>query len=154
MEKHYDYLWAEDFASVADSCRIDQTLHSLFGTSKAAADIPFLATRASECETIFTVMTWCARFEAFAANPRPGEVYNLGGDRANSISMLEAIERMTGRKLDWHYVDEARKDDHICYISNLGKIQSHFPNWKIAHGLETLLEEIISSQRGTLAQTS
>src|SRR5205807_3556208 len=58
--------------------------------------------------------------EEFALNPRPGEVYNLGGGRANSVSMLEAIERieqMTGRRLDWRYVDEARKGDHICYIS-------------------------------------
>jgi len=86
--------------------------------------------------------------EEFAANPRPGEVYNLGGGRANSISMLEAIERieqMTGRKLDWHYVDEARKGDHICYISNLGKIQNHYPSWKITRGLDAILEEIIAS---------
>jgi len=54
--------------------------------------------------------------EEFAANPRQGEVYNLGGGRENSISMLEAIakiEALTGRKLDWRYVDEARKGDHI-----------------------------------------
>lgn len=71
--------------------------------------------------------------------------------------MLEAIERieqMTGRKLDWRYVNEARKGDHICYISNLGKFRSHCPNWKITRGLETILEEIIASQRGQLAQTS
>ena len=71
--------------------------------------------------------------------------------------MLEAIERieqMTGRKLDWHYVDQARKGDHICYISNLGKFRSHFPNWKITRGLDTILEEIIASQRSQLAQTT
>ena len=68
--------------------------------------------------------------EEFAANPRPGEVYNLGGGRANSISMLEAIaqiEQMTGRKLNWRYVEEARKGDHICYISNLGKFEKALP---------------------------
>jgi nucleoside-diphosphate-sugar epimerase len=95
--------------------------------------------------------------EEFAAKPRLGEVYNLGGGRAKGISMLEAIERieqMTGRKLDWRYVNEARKGDHICYISNLGKFQSHYPNWKITRGVETILEEIIASQRGQLAQTS
>jgi len=95
--------------------------------------------------------------EEFAANPRPGEVYNLGGGRVNSISMLEAIERieqMTGRKLDLRYVNEARKGDHICYISNLGKFRSHCPNWKITRGLETILEEIIVSQGGQLVQTS
>jgi len=95
--------------------------------------------------------------EEFAANPRPGEVYNLGGGRANSISMLEAIERieqMTGRKLDWRYVDEARKGDHICYISNLGKLKSHYPNWKVTRGLDAILEEIIASQRAQLAQAT
>ena len=75
----------------------------------------------------------------------------------SSISMLEAIERierMTGRKLDWRYVDEARKGDHICYISNLGKFQSHYPNWKITRGLDAILEEIIASQRAQLAQAT
>jgi CDP-paratose 2-epimerase len=95
--------------------------------------------------------------EEFAANPRPGEVYNLGGGRANSISMLEAIEQieqMTGRKLDWRYVEEARKGDHICYISNLGKFRNHYPNWKITRGLHAILEEIIASQRAQLAQAT
>jgi len=95
--------------------------------------------------------------EQFAANPRPGEVYNLGGGRANSISMLEAIEQieqMTGRKLEWRYVDEARKGDHICYISNLAKFRSHYPNWKITRGLDAILEEMIASQRQQLAQAS
>jgi CDP-paratose 2-epimerase len=95
--------------------------------------------------------------EEFAANPRPGEVYNLGGGRDNSISMLEAIEKieqMTGRKLDWRYVDEARKGDHICYISNLRKFQSHYPSWKITRGLDAILEEIIASQRAQMAQAT
>jgi CDP-paratose 2-epimerase len=88
--------------------------------------------------------------EEFAANPRPGEVYNIGGGRGNSVSMLEAIariEQLTGRKLDWHYVEEARKGDHICYISNLRKFQTHYPNWKITRGLDTILEEMVASQR-------
>jgi CDP-paratose 2-epimerase len=93
--------------------------------------------------------------EEFAANPRPGEVYNLGGGRENSISMLEAIERieqMAGRKLNWRYVEEARKGDHICYISNLGKFRSHYPHWKITRGLDAILEEIITGQRAQMAQ--
>src|SRR5437870_8731107 len=91
--------------------------------------------------------------EEFAANPRRGEVYNLGGGRENSISILEAIERieqMTRRKLDWRYVEEARKGDHICYISNLGKFKSHYPNWKITRGLDTILEEMIASPQEQL----
>jgi CDP-paratose 2-epimerase len=92
--------------------------------------------------------------EEFAANPRCGEVYNLGAGRDNSISMLEAIERieqMTGRKLDWHYVDEARKGDHICYISNVGKFRTHYPNWKITKGLDVILEEMIAAQQELLS---
>ena len=88
--------------------------------------------------------------EEFAANPRPGEVYNLGGGRANSISMLEAIakiEELTGRKLNWRYVDEARKGDHICYISNMGKFKSHYPNWRITRGIDSILEEMTASHR-------
>jgi CDP-paratose 2-epimerase len=91
--------------------------------------------------------------EEFAANPRPGEVYNLGGGRENSISMLEAIEcieQMTGKKLNWRYVEQARKGDHICYISNLKKIKKDYPNWKITRGLHTILEEIIAMQSSQL----
>jgi CDP-paratose 2-epimerase len=93
--------------------------------------------------------------EEFSANPRPGEVYNMGGGRENSISMLEAIDRieqMMGNKLDWRYVEEARKGDHICYISNLGKSKSHYPNWNITQGLDAILEEIIASQRAQQTQ--
>jgi len=203
MEKRYDYARAEDFEGVAETCRIDRTMHSLFGASKAAADLV-----AQEYGRYFKMKVGIFRggcltgpshsgvelhgflsylvkvalnggrysvfgykgkqvrdnihshdvvraIEEFAANPRPGEVYNLGGGRANSISMLEAIERieqMIGSKLDWHYVEEARKGDHICYISNLGKFKSHYPNWEITRELDAILEEIIASQRAQLAQ--
>jgi CDP-paratose 2-epimerase len=88
--------------------------------------------------------------EEFARNPRHGEVYNLGGGRENSVSMLEAIARiqeMTGRKLNWRYVDEARKGDHICYISNLTKFRRDYPNWTITRDLNAILEEMVRSQR-------
>jgi CDP-paratose 2-epimerase len=88
--------------------------------------------------------------EEFAGDPRPGEVYNLGGGRENSISILEGIDRiegLSGRKLDWQYVDEARKGDHICYISNLRKFQTHYPKWNITRGLDRILEEMIAAQR-------
>jgi CDP-paratose 2-epimerase len=85
-------------------------------------------------------------FEEFAANPRPGEVYNLGGGRGNSISTLEAIDRiehLTGKRLNWHYVEEARKGDHICYISNRMKFRSHYPNWRITRNLDAILDEMV-----------
>jgi CDP-paratose 2-epimerase len=90
----------------------------------------------------------CA-IEEFAANPRCGEVYNLGGGRENSTSILEAItsiEHRTGKKVNWKYVEQNRKGDHICYISDLSKFRSHYPNWRITRSLDTILEEIIAAQ--------
>jgi CDP-paratose 2-epimerase len=71
--------------------------------------------------------------------------------------MLEAIDRieqLTGRKLDWRYVDEARKGDHICYISNLAKFKKDYPKWKITRSLDAILEEMVSSQRAQQMQSA
>ena len=77
-------------------------------------------------------------------------MYNLGGGRANSISMLEAIARieaLTGRKINWTYAEQARKGDHICYISNLQKLRSHYPAWEITRDLTGILDEMIATER-------
>jgi CDP-paratose 2-epimerase len=87
--------------------------------------------------------------EEFAASPRPGEAYNLGGGRKNSISVLEAIakvEQLTGRKMNWKYVDQNRIGDHICYISDLTKFKSHYPSWKITIGLDEILRQIVADR--------
>jgi len=87
--------------------------------------------------------------EEFARAPRPGEVYNIGGGRGNSISILEAIariEEMTGNKIRTVYRDEPRIGDHICYISNLGKLQAHFPGWRITRSLDAILKEILEAE--------
>jgi CDP-paratose 2-epimerase len=84
-------------------------------------------------------------FETFAKNPRPGEVYNLGGCRQNSCSMLEAIraaEGLTGKKMQTSYKDENRKGDHICYISDMSKFKSHYPGWEITKSLEQIYREL------------
>jgi CDP-paratose 2-epimerase len=89
-------------------------------------------------------------FEVFARNPRPGEVYNLGGGRDNSVSMLEAIaqiEALTGRKISWTYSEQARKGDHICYISNLAKLKSHYPDWSVTRSLDSILNEMVVAER-------
>lgn len=89
-------------------------------------------------------------FEAFARNPRPGEVYNLGGGRQNSVSMLEAIDligSVTGRRFAFTYDERHRLGDHICYISNLGKLRAHFPEWKITISLQDMLEQMVRAER-------
>lgn len=88
----------------------------------------------------------CRLIERFHESPRSGEVYNIGGGRANSVSMLEAIakiEAIAERPLQWEYVPENRAGDHICYISDLGKLKSHFPGWDITVGLDEILESIV-----------
>jgi len=87
-----------------------------------------------------------ARFiDAFFQAPRVGEVYNIGGGRENSTSILEAfhrIEQISGNKMKYKYSDENRIGDHICYISDLTKIRSHYPNWDITKSLQNVFEEI------------
>ena len=92
-----------------------------------------------------------ARFiERFSMAPRPGEVYNLGGGRGNSISMIEAFDRisqLSGRAMDWEYLEAPRVGDHICYISNLAKMRSDYPGWDITKSLDDIFEEIYASSR-------
>jgi CDP-paratose 2-epimerase len=196
-ETRYDYSDPADYEGIDETCRIDHTMHSLFGASKVAADIyaqeygryfgmgvgifrggcltgpshsgvelhGFLSyllkvALAGKPYTVFGYKGKQVRdnihsfdvvraFEEFACNPRPGEVYNLGGGRANSVSMLEAISRievLTGRKIDWTYSNQARKGDHICYISNLAKLKSHYPNWNVTHSLDSILEEMVAAE--------
>ena len=89
-------------------------------------------------------------FEAFRNNPRSGEVYNLGGGRKNSISILEAfdlVSELTGKQVNWVYVDQNRIGDHICYISDLRKMKTHFPGWEITCSLPNILEEMVSAEQ-------
>ncbi len=84
-------------------------------------------------------------FEHFFRAPRIGEVYNMGGGRESNCSMLEAIamcERLTGRPFAWSYDDTARIGDHIWYISDLTRFRSHFPEWKLTHSVEGIVEQI------------
>jgi len=201
LETRWEYARSEDFNGIDENCRIDRTLHSLFGASKASADLMaqeygkyfgmkvgvfrggcltgpshsgvelhgFLSylVKVALTGATYNVFGYKGKqvrdnihshdvvraIEEFAANPRPGEVYNLGGGRENSVSMLEAIakiEQMGGKKLNWKYVDENRKGDHICYISNLAKLRSHYPNWSITIGLDEILRQIIADHEQRL----
>jgi CDP-paratose 2-epimerase len=197
-ETRYDYADPADFDGIDENCRIDRTLHSLFGASKVAADIyaqeygryfgmgvgifrggcltgpshsgvemhGFLSylMKVALSGRPYTVHGYKGKqvrdnihsfdvvraFEEFARNPRPGEVYNLGGGRDNSVSMREAIARieaLTGREINWTYSEQARKGDHICYISNLAKLKSHYPDWSVTRGLDTILNEMVVAER-------
>jgi CDP-paratose 2-epimerase len=87
----------------------------------------------------------CTAMMAFYEAPRVAAVYNLGGGRANSISVLEAIERLEerfGRSLEREYVDEARRGDHICYISDLGRLRADYPDWDITISLDEILDQL------------
>ncbi len=89
----------------------------------------------------------CLAFEAFAAAPRVGAVYNLGGGRENSISVLEAITRLedrTGKRLDSTQVGEPRRGDHICYISDLRRFRTDYPAWTPTRDLDDILDELVS----------
>ncbi|HQO34858.1 MAG TPA: NAD-dependent epimerase/dehydratase family protein [bacterium] len=86
--------------------------------------------------------------EEIAKAPRCGEVYNIGGGRANSCSILEAfaqVEQITGKTMRYEYVDKNREGDHICYISNLSKLKSHYPNWDITKSLGDILQETVET---------
>jgi CDP-paratose 2-epimerase len=197
LETRFDYSDPADYEGVDETCRIDRTMHSLFGASKAAADIyaqeygryfgmgvgvfrggcltgpshsgvelhGFLSylLKVAFSGKPYTVFGYKGKqvrdnihsfdvvraFEEFARNPRPGEVYNLGGGRANSVSMLEAISRieaLTGRKINRTYSEQARKGDHICYISNLAKLKSHYPGWSLTRSLDSILEEMVAAE--------
>lgn len=91
-----------------------------------------------------------ARFiDAFAQNPRCGEVYNIGGGRHNSCSILEAfnyITTLSGKKMQFEYIEKQREGDHICYISDLSKIQIHYPEWNIGKTLEDIFVEIYDAE--------
>lgn len=91
-----------------------------------------------------------ARFiECFLQAPRSGEVYNLGGGKANSCSILEAFEiceGFSGKKQKYEYLDANRIGDHICYYSDLTKIRGHYPEFEIKHSLDDTIQQIVKAQ--------
>ena len=90
-----------------------------------------------------------ARFaELFIENPRSGEVYNVGGGRGNACSILEAfkrVEALTGRPMNWTYREQPREGDHICYISDLTRMKTHYPAWDITRSLDDIFREIVDA---------
>ena len=88
--------------------------------------------------------------DLFIASPRSGEVYNLGGGKENSCSILEAFELCeshSGLSQNYEYLDENRIGDHICYYSDLTKIKSHFSEFTLRHSLSDTIRQIVQAQR-------
>jgi CDP-paratose 2-epimerase len=190
LELPEDHPWHR---GIDTSMSIDGCLHSLFGASKAAADLlvqeygryyglptvcfrcgcltgpahagtelhGFLSylMRCTVSATPYTVFGYGGKqvrdnlasvdlvraFLLFHAQPRAGAVYNLGGGRVSSCSMLEAIaasERIAGRSLDWTLSDEARTGDHRWWISDLSAFQADYPTWAPTLDTDALLRAI------------
>jgi CDP-paratose 2-epimerase len=203
LETRYDFSDVADFRGIDETCRIDRTLHSVFGASKVSADVMAqeygryfgmnvgvfrggcLTGRSHSAVELHGFLSYLVKvavsgqtyqvygykgkqvrdnihsydviraMEEFAAKPRPGEVYNMGGGRDNSVSIIEAIERteqLTGRSIAYTYHDQNRKGDHICYISDLAKFKSHYPRWTVTRSLDAILEELIEAQTPQLAK--
>ena len=199
LPTRWDYADPADRDGIDESCRVDASMHSLFGASKLAADVLVqeygryfglptvcfrggcltgpnhsgaelhgflaylaLATREGRTYRIFGYggkqvrdnlhsLDVCAAVTAFCEEPRVAAVYNLGGGRANSVSVLEAIERfeeLYGRRLTTEYVDQPRRGDHICYITNLGRFRSDYPSWSVSVGLDEILATLAEGLRG------
>jgi CDP-paratose 2-epimerase len=93
-------------------------------------------------------------FHEFLRDPRVGEVYNIGGGRFSNASVIEAIrlsEEIAGEKLEWTYRDQSRVGDHIWWIADNGRFQSHYPDWRLEYDVRRILEEIheLNAERWT-----
>jgi CDP-paratose 2-epimerase len=197
VEKETRYDYAGGVNGIDEKMSIDNCLHSLFGASKAAADLmcqefgryfqmPVGIFRggcltgpqhaAVELHGYLAYIVYCSvtgrqytihgykgkqvrdqihcedvasLFLQFYESPRAGEVYNLGGGRENSLSILETIEMLKGRgfNLDYQLREENRVGDHICYISDLAKIRTHYPKWTLKHDVPTIIDEMVVQYR-------
>lgn len=88
-----------------------------------------------------------ARFiHAFIQQPHVAAVYNIGGGKNNAISILETfalLEELTGKPMQYSYTDAARKGDHICYYSDLSKIQADYPSWMVTRSVREIVAELV-----------
>jgi CDP-paratose 2-epimerase len=183
---------------IPEEMSIDQSLHSVFGASKVAADVlvqeygryfglrtacfrggcltgpnhagtelhGFLSylMKCALTGTPYTVYGYkgkqvrdnihsadlIAAFGEFFAQPRAGEVYNIGGGRFSNCSVLEAIamcEELSGHPVGWLYDDQNRVGDHIWWISDTTKFQRHYPGWTQQYDVRRILAEIRDANR-------
>jgi CDP-paratose 2-epimerase len=205
LETRWEYDQPEFASGIPESFSIDQSLHSLFGASKVAADVLcqeygryfglrtgifrggcltgvnhsgaelhgflsyfFKAAVQGRTYTIYGYKGKQVRdqihshdvvraFEAFVRDPRPGEVYNLGGGKANSVSILETIDRVEqslGVRVKTVYDDTARVGDHIVYYSDLAKLHAHYPGWNVTRSLDDIFDEFARATHRLVAAPS
>jgi len=84
-------------------------------------------------------------FDAFFEAPRCGAVYNIGGGRHSNCSMLEAIdlcEQISGKQLNHQYAEANRSGDHIWWVSDNGRFEADYPDWKLQHDVSEILQQI------------
>ncbi len=96
-------------------------------------------------------------FWQFARNPRPGEVYNIGGGPQNAASLTECVDLIAercGRRPVLTYRDEPRRGDHICYYTDLSKLRAHYPGWDIRRSLTDILDEMVDAEAHRLLTTA
>ena len=89
-------------------------------------------------------------FYHFHRNPRKGEVYNIGGSRHSNCSMKEAIQKcedLSGKSMNITYLDDNRIGDHIWYISDVRKFQSHYPDWEYKYGIDDIFRQIYEANQ-------
>jgi CDP-paratose 2-epimerase len=83
---------------------------------------------------------------AFLEAPKAAAVYNLGGGKANAISILETfdlLEKLTGKAMQFTYDNTPRVGDHICYYSDLSKIQQDYPRWQLRYSVHDIIEQMV-----------
>ena len=87
-------------------------------------------------------------FWEFYKNPKKGEVYNAGGGRRNSISVIEAINKIkTISNKKWNFLsitENAREGDHMWYITDFSKFQNDFPQWSISYDIDQIIEQLVN----------
>lgn len=91
--------------------------------------------------------------EEFIKAPRIAEVYNIGGGKDNTCSILEAfaiVEKYSGKKMNYTYSEKNREGDHICYYSDLRKMREHYPNWNITISLDETIRQIVEAWKTRL----
>lgn len=92
--------------------------------------------------------------EQYINAPKSGTVYNLGGGKKNSASILELINILKEKYnlvLNFNYSEQNRIGDHICYYSDLSKLRNDYPNWYITYSLENIIDEIVTYQKQFLS---